>query len=146
MQARHYYMTAILNVRTGGAIEIALEEALELLRLSRGDNLGVRSQVPALYLRLDRDQEVYDFIKWYAMKGDSKYEWHNTRLLFLDLKGEDTFEVVIEKPHYFDVSFKMALTLIKIHLTKDLESLHGFLQKKPNATGEERYDYLQQRP
>ncbi|KAL3584913.1 hypothetical protein FPOAC2_14694 [Fusarium poae] len=38
----------------------------------------------------------------------------------------------------------MALTLIKIRLMKDLESLQGSLQKKPNATDEERYDYLQE--
>ncbi|EWZ30385.1 uncharacterized protein FOBCDRAFT_233888 [Fusarium oxysporum Fo47] len=142
MQARHDYISAILNVRTGEAVEMALKESLDLLRLCRGDNLGVRSQVPALYLRLGKDQEAYNFIKWYAVKGDSKYDWRDMSLPFLDLKGEDAFEAVTEKPYYYDVSFKMALTLIKIRLMKDLESLQGFLQKKPNATGEERYDYL----
>ncbi|KAF5265048.1 hypothetical protein FOXYS1_4148 [Fusarium oxysporum] len=144
MQARHDYISAILNVRTGEAVEIALKESLDLLRLCRGDNLGVRSQVPALYLRLGRDQEAYDFIKWYAVKGDSKYDWRGMSLPFLDLQGEDAFEAVIEKPYYYDISFKMALMLIKIRLMKDLESLQGFLQKKPNATGEERYDYVQE--
>ncbi|EMT72139.1 hypothetical protein ACKRZS_005400 [Fusarium odoratissimum] len=143
MQARHDYISAILNVRTGEAVEIALKESLDLLRLCRGDNLGVRSQVPALYLRLGRDQEAYDFIKWYAVKGDSKYDWRDMSLPFLDLQGEDAFEAVIEKPYYY-ISFKMALMLIKIRLMKDLESLQGFLQKKPNATGEERYDYVQE--
>ncbi|KAF5686376.1 hypothetical protein FCIRC_2932 [Fusarium circinatum] len=115
-----------------------------MLRLCRGDNLGVRSQVPALYLRLGRDQEAYDFIKWYAVKGGSTYDWRDMSLPYLDLEGEDAFEAVIEKPLYYDVSFKMALTLIKIRLMKDLESLQGLLQKKANATGEERYDYLQE--
>ncbi|KAH7194854.1 hypothetical protein DER44DRAFT_844423 [Fusarium oxysporum] len=144
MQARHDYISAILNVRTGEAIEIALKESLELLRLCRGDNLGVRPQVPALYLRLGRYQEAYDFIKWYALKGDSEYDWRGMSLPFLDLQGEDAFEAVIEKPYYYDISFKMALMLIKIRLMKDLESLQGFLQKKPNATGEERYNYVQE--
>ncbi|KAG4261933.1 hypothetical protein FPRO03_11401 [Fusarium proliferatum] len=144
MQARHDYITAILNARTGEAVEIALRESLEMLRLCRGDNLSVRSQVPGLYLRLGRDQEAYDFIKWYAMKGGSNYDWRDMSLPFLDLQGEDAFEAVIEKPLYYDVSFKMALTLIKIRLLKDLESMQGFLQRKPNATGEERYDYLQE--
>ncbi|KAG5779502.1 hypothetical protein H9Q73_006845 [Fusarium xylarioides] len=131
----------VSNVRTGEAVEIALKESLEILRLCRGDNLGVRSQIPGLYLRLGRDQEAYDFIKWYAVKGDSKYDWRDMSLPFLDLEGEDAFEAVIEKPHYYDVSFKMALTLTKIRL---LEPLQGFLKKKPNATGEERYDYLEE--
>ncbi|KAI1023681.1 hypothetical protein LB505_011216 [Fusarium chuoi] len=89
-------------------------------------------------------REAYDFIKWYAVKGGSNYDWRDMSLPFLDLKGEDAFEAVIEKPLYYDGSFKMALTLLKIRLMKDLESLQGFLQKKPNATGEERYDYLQE--
>ncbi|KAF4335869.1 hypothetical protein FBEOM_10294 [Fusarium beomiforme] len=141
MKARFDYITAILNVRTGEAVEIALNHSLDLLRLNRGDNQGVRSQIPALYLRLGRDQEAYDFIKWYAVKGDSKYDWRDVSLPFLDLHDEDAFEAVNEEPHY-NVSFQMALTLLKIRLMKDLESLQGFLQKNPNASGEARYDYL----
>ncbi|KAF5711591.1 cutinase 1 [Fusarium globosum] len=38
----------------------------------------------------------------------------------------------------------MALTLIKIRLLKDPGLMQGFLQRKPNATGEERHDYLQE--
>nr|RBQ87924.1 hypothetical protein FVER53263_13532 [Fusarium verticillioides] len=99
MQARHDYITAILNVRTGEAVEIALEGSLDMLRLCRGDNLGVRSQIPALYLRLGRDQEAYGFIKWYAAKGDSMYNWSDMSLPFLDLEGEGAFEAVVERPH-----------------------------------------------
>lgn len=135
MQARHDYITAILNARTREAVEIAPRESLEMLRLCRGDNLSVRSQVPGLYLRLGRDQEAYDFIKWYAMKGGSNYDWRDMSLPFLDLQREDAFEAVIGKPLSYDVSFKMALTLIKIRLLKDLESMQGFLQRKPNARG-----------
>jgi hypothetical protein len=65
-------------------------------------------------------------------------------LPYLDLKGEDAFEPVLEKPHYHDVGFTVALTLIKIRLMKDLESLQKFKRSKPNATGEELYDYLQE--
>ncbi|KFA66978.1 hypothetical protein S40285_09773, partial [Stachybotrys chlorohalonatus IBT 40285] len=39
MQARFDYITAVLNVRTGEAVEIALDHSLDLLRLCRGDNL-----------------------------------------------------------------------------------------------------------
>ncbi|CVL03895.1 uncharacterized protein FPRN_11972 [Fusarium proliferatum] len=102
MQARHDYITAILNARTGEAVEIAFRESLEMLRLCRGDNLSVRSQVPGLYLRLGRDQEAYDFIKWYAMKGGSNYDWRDMSLPFLDLQGEDAFEAVIGKPLSYD--------------------------------------------
>ncbi|KAG5656791.1 hypothetical protein KAF25_010344 [Fusarium avenaceum] len=119
MQARFNYITGILNVRTGEAAEVALNESLDMLRLCRGDNMGVRSQVPALYLRLGRDQDAYDFIKWYGVKGDSSYDWR-------------------------DMSFTVALTLLKIRLLKDLESLQKFKRGKPKAAGEEVFDYLQE--
>ncbi|CAJ0547114.1 Ff.00g017410.m01.CDS01 [Fusarium sp. VM40] len=144
MQARFDYITAILNVRTGEAAEVALNGSLEMVHLCRGDNLGVRSQIPALYLRLERDQEAYDFIKWHGVKVTDDYDWRDMSLPYLDLKGEDAFEPVLEKPHYYDVSFTVALTLIKIRLLKDLESLQKFKRGKPNATGEEVYDYLQE--
>jgi hypothetical protein len=144
MQARFDYISAILNVRSGEAAEVALNESLEMLRLCRGDNMGVRSQVPALYLRLGRDQDAYDFTKWYCVKGGSSYDWRDMSLPYLDMKGEDVFEPVLENPHYHDVGFTVALTLIKIRLMKDLESLQKFKRGKPNATGEEVYDYLQE--
>jgi hypothetical protein len=27
--------------------------------------MGVRDLIPALYIRLDQDQECYDFLKWW---------------------------------------------------------------------------------
>ncbi|RMI96047.1 hypothetical protein CDV36_016357 [Fusarium kuroshium] len=144
MQARFDYITAVLNVRTGEAVEVALNHSLDLLRLCRGDNLGVRSQVPALHLRLGRDQDAYDFIKWYSVRGDSHYDWRDMSLPFLDMHGEDAFEAIEESAHHVELSFFVALTLIKIRLMKDLECLQGFLQNNPTATGEARYDHLQE--
>jgi hypothetical protein len=144
MSARFDMMSAILNVRTGEAVQAALGHALEMLHLCRGDNQGVRSYVPALYLRLGRDQEAYDFIKWFAVVPDDKYEWYNTSLSYLDLHDQNAFEDVVENPHFSNVAFTIALTLIKIRLMKDLEGLQSFLQKNPNATGEARYDYIQE--
>lgn len=144
MEARWNYISAILNVRTGEATEIALDHSLDLLRLCRGDNQGARWQIPALFLRLGRDQDAYDFMKWYADESRGEYDWRDMSLPFFDKHGEDAFEAVEEKPHYLDLSFFVALTLIKIRLMKDLESLQRFLQSNPNATGEVRYDYLQE--
>ncbi|KAF4997648.1 hypothetical protein FGRMN_3680 [Fusarium graminum] len=56
MPARFDYISAILNVRIGEAVEVALQHSLDMIRLCRADNLGVRSLIPALNLRLGRDQ------------------------------------------------------------------------------------------
>jgi hypothetical protein len=80
------------NGRAAG-VEIALNHLRDMLRLCRGDNLGVRDMVPALYIRLGRDQEAYDFCKWYATEGKrSNYDWGDTSLPFLDTKGADPLE------------------------------------------------------
>ncbi|RSL56724.1 hypothetical protein CEP53_006715 [Fusarium sp. AF-6] len=121
MRARHDYITALLNVRTGEAVQVALDHSLALLQLSRGDNLG-----------------------WYAVKATSSYEWGNMELPFLDLKGENTLEPVDEKPLHIDLSFFVALTLIKVRLMKDLMGLQTFVKKKPNATIAARMDYLKE--
>ncbi|KAM0429812.1 hypothetical protein ACHAPT_006418 [Fusarium lateritium] len=144
MRARHDYVTALLNVRTGEAVQAALDHSLGMLHLSRGDNLGVRSTIPGLYLRLGRDQDAYDFIKWYAVKATSDYEWGNMALPFLDLKGVDALEPVDEKPLHIELSFFVALTLIKIRLMKDLMGLQAFVKKTPNATIEARMGYLKE--
>ncbi|EWZ27935.1 hypothetical protein FOZG_18351 [Fusarium oxysporum Fo47] len=143
MQARFDHITAILNRHNCEAAEMALDNSLDLLHLCRGDNLSVRSQDPALYLRLSRDQEAYDFINWYAVR-DPSYDFHDTSLPFLEKHDEDAFEAVNEKPNFTNLSFFVALTLIKIRLMKDLEGLQKFVQSKSNAAGEARYDYLQE--
>lgn len=74
MSARLDLMTAILNLRNGEAVEAALARGLDMLRLCRGDNQGVRSKMPALYLRLGRDQDAFDFLKWYFVKATASYD------------------------------------------------------------------------
>ncbi|KAI1085035.1 hypothetical protein F5B20DRAFT_125245 [Whalleya microplaca] len=132
MQARYDLMQAILNIRTGEAVQAALGHALGMLQLSRGDNLGVRSQVPALYLRLGRDQEAYDFIKWYALVPSS-YEWINPDLLYLDIHGEDAFEHFEDHAkRLVDVSFLASMTQLKIRLLLDVMMLERYAKKPGN--------------
>ncbi|TFA99787.1 hypothetical protein CCMA1212_008481 [Trichoderma ghanense] len=54
--------------------------------------MGLRDMIPALYIRLGRDQDAYDFIKWYATTGsESDYDWGDMSLPFLDTKNADVF-------------------------------------------------------
>lgn len=66
---------------------------LDMLRLSRIDNMGIRNLIPPMFLQLDRDQECYDFIKWFEMDDQRcDYDWEDLDLPFLDLKGANVFE------------------------------------------------------
>lgn len=141
MEARHEVVTNQLNIRTGEAVEAALANLLDMLRLCRGDNLGVRSQVPALYLRLGRDQEAFDFLKWYADKSHD-YDWGDMALPFLDVKGADPFEAIdIETSGLkMDLCFKVALLLLKSRLFVDVSLLEGFLQQLGDKAPQDRME------
>jgi hypothetical protein len=76
MRSRYALVEALIKVNTYDSIQAAYEHLRDMLRLCRGDNMGVRHLVPSLLLRLGRDQDAYDFIKWYGTQGeDASYDW-----------------------------------------------------------------------
>jgi hypothetical protein len=127
MRARFALVEALGKVNTYDAVQSQLDHIMDMLRLCRGDNMGVRDLVPALMLRLDKDQECYDFVKWYSTTGrQSDYNWGDMELPFLDVKNADAFESV--EPfcgQYIDVSHIVGLTLLKIKLLLDLTALRN---------------------
>lgn len=130
LTARYDVVINQLNIRTGEAVQGALDNLLDMLRLSRGDNMGMRSCIPALYLRLGKDQAAFDFMKWWADVSPD-FEWGNPEVPMLDVKGADTFEPIdLERSGLsVDLSFKVALLMLKSRLFVDVSMLEGFLQK-----------------
>jgi hypothetical protein len=145
MDARSNLMTAILNIRTGEACEAALGHCLEMLRLCRGDNMGARAKVPALYLRLGRDQEAFDFIKWYAANA-STYNWSNAELPFLNMQGEDALELDANVEKVIQLTYLSAMTLLKVRLMFDLSALQDEVAKVApgTMTAEKKMEYLRE--
>lgn len=57
------------------SVETQLDNLLDMLRLSRRDDMSLRDMVPAHMIRLDMDQECYRFFKWWCVDGcQSGYE------------------------------------------------------------------------
>jgi hypothetical protein len=83
--------------------------------------------IPALYLRLGRDQECYDFLKWWATAADaSDYDWGDPTLPYLDVKDADVFEPVdIFVRKWADLSHTVAIILLKIRLLLDVKALQN---------------------
>lgn len=76
MRLRFGLVEALLAIKTIEAVQEAHSHIMDMLRLCRSDNMGVRDLVPALCMRLNRDQDCYDFIKWYGTTGqDMNYDW-----------------------------------------------------------------------
>ncbi|KAL3472688.1 hypothetical protein BJX99DRAFT_234978 [Aspergillus californicus] len=133
MRARFAWASALGDMGTRTGVEEQLAHFMDMLRLCRSDNMGVRSLVPALMLRLDRDQECYDFAKfWFTVASESDYDWGNMDLPHLSIKGADVFEEVkCFTDGYPDLAQLVAVTLLKIKLVLDLEAL----QKSTNTAG-----------
>lgn len=131
MRARFAAIDALLRVDTCDAVESALAHGLDMLRLCRSDNLGVRDIIPALLLRLGREQDCYDFIKWWAtVFANDHYDWGDMTLPYLDIHGADPFEPVapLLKGH-MSLSHASALTLLKVRMYIDVseyENDEGF--------------------
>ena len=69
MRARYALIEATLKIKTYQAAKTVLEHLMDLLRLYRSDNMGVRDLVPAQMLRIGQEQEAYDFVKWWRNEG-----------------------------------------------------------------------------
>lgn len=118
-------MEALLKVKNRTAVQKALDHLLDMLRLNRSDNMGLRDLVPALYLRLSREQACYDFIKWwYTRAQDENYDSGNTDLPHLDIENADAFEPLDTlKMKYADLPHRAMLCLLKWRLQTDLQAL-----------------------
>lgn len=121
-------MKALLKVNTRAAVQSCFDHVIDILRLCRSDNLGVRYYAPALFLRLGKDQECYDFVKWWATTGTSDdFDWGNTDLPYLEIRNADAFEACdLYTGSYLDLSHTVAVTLIKTRMLHDLRSLQDF--------------------
>ncbi|KAJ6436856.1 MYND finger [Purpureocillium lavendulum] len=134
MRARYGLVDALLLSygTAGGPVDVvqtALDHLLDMLRLSRSDNMGVRQLVPSLYVRLGRDQDAYDFIKWNtATSKDSSYDYGDTSLPYLDIKNADVFESPDEawlNERWMDLSHVVAVALIKVRILLDLQAMQN---------------------
>lgn len=131
MSARVTAAEALLRVNTAVAVENALGHCTDMLRLCRSDNLGVRNIIPGLLLRLGREQECYDFLKWWAVIDEKAhynghhynghYNWGDVTLPYLDIRDADAFEPIdMFCSGNSSLSHLVILTLLKLRMRLDL--------------------------
>ncbi|RHZ54861.1 uncharacterized protein CDV56_107074 [Aspergillus thermomutatus] len=125
MKTRLVLAYTMSRIRTVESLEAQLDHHLDLLRLCRGDSMNVRGRVPALMLRLDKDQKCYEFLKWHAVIA-SEENWEPTHwnLSYLNIKKADAFESIeLFVAGFPDLYRIVALTLLKIKLLLHLMRL-----------------------
>ncbi|KAG8527143.1 uncharacterized protein KY384_008572 [Bacidia gigantensis] len=118
MLARSDLTFAIMEIKSYDAVLLALGHIEDMLRLCRSDNLGMRGWAPGLMLRLAKDQECYDFMKWWVTTGTRyDYDWGIPSLPFLDVKNANMLEPIDEFDELFpSLTWLVSLTLLKIKM------------------------------
>ena len=125
MQARCMLAKYLCSIDTLDGVCECLEHLQDMLRLCRKDNMGNRQIIPTIMLRLDLDQECYDFMKWWATcDPHGTYDWADTSLPYLDLHGFD----VLENPGWILGKLPVlehldALLLLKLKLLVDIRNI-----------------------
>ncbi|KOS38461.1 hypothetical protein ACN38_g10722 [Penicillium nordicum] len=115
MQARVALCNIMSSIGNVESLEAQLGLLMENLRLCRGDNMGSRDVIPGLMIRLQQDQECYDFLKWWATTGrNHHYDWGNTNLPYLDVKNANPLEPVDMFRGNSNLPHIVSLTLVKI--------------------------------
>ncbi|SMQ49996.1 unnamed protein product [Zymoseptoria tritici ST99CH_3D7] len=132
-------LKALRRIPTRLAIERALDIAWHRMEaMAAVDHSGVKFMIPAFLLRLGRDQEAYDFLKWFATKGRPPLfgaEWD------FDMEGEDAGEDLqdggwdLQEVREWDDELKygdqellsplVAVCLVKLRLWQNLRELRG---------------------
>ena len=70
---------------------------MKYLHHVRADGLGLRHKVIHIMLRLNLNQETYDFIKWEnTCENEHGYDWEDLTLPYLSLKNQPTWENLTE--------------------------------------------------
>jgi hypothetical protein len=128
MRARVAYMNELSAIQTTQAVQLHLEIAMGNLRLCTNDNTGSRDVVPGLMLRLDQDQECYDFIKWWAIGVDS-------HLPHLSIKDANPLEPLDDMIKLWDLPLLVSLVLVKIRLLVALISEPSIRSGQGTAPG-----------
>lgn len=125
MEARFSLVREMSDVHNAQSVQAQLDHLMDMIRLSRRDEMGVRYYIPALMLRLNKDQECYDFMLWWKFtEGNSVYDWAESDPPYLDIQEADLFES--PKPfcdESVDLSHLTCLCLLKIKLLLDIMRL-----------------------
>ncbi|KAL7934431.1 hypothetical protein V8C35DRAFT_302552 [Trichoderma chlorosporum] len=125
MRTRFALVGGLITPGTLGSVQEGLEHLRDMLRLCRKDSMKLRDVVPAVMMRLDLDQESYDFVKWWATCYlDRRYNSNDMTLPFLHLRGED----VLEDPSWIlggfpKINALIAVLLVKLKLLVDILNL-----------------------
>ncbi|TLS30535.1 hypothetical protein PpBr36_03444 [Pyricularia pennisetigena] len=138
MFAQMRLATAMCLFDTPDAVNAQVELLLKMSWLGRRDDgLYLRTIIPGLMLRLGKDQECYDFVKWWGTTPVNSPCFDDIYLPYLDLKGSNAFENYgwIFSSSSLELPMVVALLLLKIRLYLDIKLIQRAFPPYAGTTG-----------
>ncbi|KAM7191938.1 hypothetical protein V8F20_009062 [Naviculisporaceae sp. PSN 640] len=143
LKARFLHGEMLIRSWRQQGIEDAAKLYMDILKLDRGDHQGCRQLIPGLLIRLNRDQECYDFLKWWAATDD-KY-LIDPNYPFLDIKDADATDVEdvkklwckAENRSFGNLFHLAALLLLMARLHWGFNELNNVHDEHPGLSNEE---------
>ena len=124
--AQFHLVFRMNHIRTTHSVQAQLNSCMQLFRLGPLDFLDTKHYIPALFLRLNQDQECFSFIKWWAI--DSEQPDGSIISPFIDIiDGADAFQPVeafigirdVLGPRFQALGFTICLALLKTKMLLD---------------------------
>ena len=142
--ARDAYSENLLKINTFDAVKYAAEYLRETHNLCGPWNSNSIDQLPVIHLRLSRDQDCYDFIKWrYTPNLGIVDDLADTSWSQLHIVHANAFEsyrnLHVSDLRYMDLKHLACVTLLKIKMVLGLTALgrsHFLFAKLPRELAE----------
>lgn len=116
-------------------VEDAVDNLFGSMDLDRGDSQGIRFIIPFMFLRLDRDQQCYDFCKFWqrSFKGETSSDCRDLSVPFLDIDGADATEPVDlwTSSRFTPLAHMSLLYLLKFRLRQGHEAAKTCMAANP---------------
>ncbi|KAJ5934165.1 hypothetical protein N7466_003712 [Penicillium verhagenii] len=110
---------AIQLIQHADSMQAELDCLMDMLRLGPDIDTGLRESIPTVMIRLNKDQECYDFLKWWETRAN------DDNAKFLDIKNADILESVdfVRSKRHGELPMTLSLMLLKIKFLIDLLKL-----------------------
>lgn len=139
----------LLTIPTRKAIQLALLYFMQRLSHfppSPTPPPGIRGSTPALFLRIDQELECYTFIRMWCVPFDPALFAYRLQSFQPNISRANAFEPYYILPGIFtNMAEAVTLTLLKIRVLCDLQSLQSCLRLNTTKLPREMIDMIRQR-
>ncbi|KAB8262076.1 hypothetical protein BDV32DRAFT_147725 [Aspergillus pseudonomiae] len=125
IEARLDLIKAMAEIKHVESVQAQLNHSMDMFESCGPEFAGLWEGIPALMARLHKDQECYDFVKWWhTVRASSGNINALSRLMSCKIKNADPFERLDNfGAGFVNSSYMIVLTLLKVKFLLDLRRI-----------------------